>query len=121
MNSRRLLIATLVALGIGAVEARELPEDIRSFAADQIAQARAQKDAVRERIRQQVWRDFESTRTAFIERQMRAIDNQGAVALADIRQDLQLIRLEGLIASVVPRPRSRVEAPLEADAMQIDR
>lgn len=115
MDTRRLLIATFLALGAGAAiqaaPARELPDSIEAFAAEQQQEIMSQGQIARERIRRELWRQIETSRLAFIERQERAIEAQGAIALAEIKRDLDLIRFEGVLARNLPRPESRSDAP----------
>ncbi len=113
MSTRRLLIATFLTLAAGAAmqaaPARELPEGVREFAADQQQEILIQGRVAHEQIRREIRKDMESDRMAFVESQMRDIEAQGAVALAEIKQDLDLIRFEGVLARLVPRPVPRNE------------
>lgn len=128
MNTRRLLMASFLALGAGAAmqiaqtaSAGERPESIEAFVAEQQQQIMAQGQMARERIRRQVWKEYEASRVAFIERQSRAIEAQGAVALASIKRDLDLIAFEGMLARLVPRPKSGNHPPLLAAMKRLDR
>lgn len=111
MSTRRLLIATFLTLGAGAAmqaaPARELPESVREFAVDQQQEILLQGRIAHEQIRRGIRKDVEYDRMAFVESQMRDIEAQGAVALAEIKQDLDLIRFEGVLARLVPRPVPR--------------
>lgn len=111
MSTKRLLIASMFALGAGAAlqggQARELPDSIRAFALEQQQAIKAQGESVSDRIRREVWKEYESTRLAFIERQERAMRAQGSVAIAAIKSDLDLIRFEGALARLMPRPERR--------------
>lgn len=108
MNARKLLMASFLTLGAGAAiqaaQAGELPDSIEQFAAKQQQIILLQGQVAREEIRRETGRKLESHRTAFIEGQMRDIESQGAVALAEIKRDLDLIQLDGALARFASRP-----------------
>lgn len=114
MSTRRLLITTFLALGAGAAlqaaQAGELPDSIQEFAAERQQEILLQGQMAHEEIRREVRKDLESDRVAFIESQMRDIEAQGAVALAEIQQDLDLIRLDVDVARLPARPIPRIQA-----------
>lgn len=114
MSTRRLMVTTFLALGVGAAmqaaQAGELPDSVQEFAAEQQQEILLQGQMAHEEIRREVRKDLESERVAFIESQMRDIEAQGAVALAEIQQDLDLIRLEADLARLPPRPIPRFQA-----------
>lgn len=127
MNIRRLMIATFLTLGAGAAvqvaQARELPESIQEFAAEQQQIIVLQGQVAREQIQREIGKELQSDRVAFIESQMRDIEAQGAVALAEIKQDLDVIRFEGVLARLLPRPvpRNQANAPLMTEVKYYDR
>jgi hypothetical protein len=108
------MITTFLVLGAGAAmqaaQAGELPDSIQEFAAEQQQIILLQGQMAHEQIRREVRKDLESERVAFIESQMRDIEAQGAVALAEIQQDLDLIRLEAELARLPQRPVPRIQA-----------
>lgn len=114
MGTRRLLITIFLALGAGAAmqaaQANELPDGIQEFVAEQQQEILLQGQMAHENIRREVRNDLESARVAFIESQMRNIKAQGTVALAEIQQDLDLIRLDVELARLPPRPIPRIQA-----------
>lgn len=124
MCTKKLLIASILTLGAGAAiqasPARELPEDIQSFVLAQQEGIRVQGTIARERIQRQMDQAFKATRLAFIEDQMRAIKAQGVVAVADVKQELDLIQLNETLARRTPRPDRRVYPP-EPIYLQYDR
>lgn len=89
-----------------AAQAGELPDSVEQFAAEQQQIIMLQGHVAREEIRREIGRKLESHRTAFIESQMRDIESQGAVALAEIKQDLDLIQVDGALARFAPHPGS---------------
>lgn len=114
MSTRSLMITTFLALGAGAAmqaaQAGKLPDSVQEFAAEQQQTILLQGQMAHEQIRREVRTDLESDRVAFIESQMRDIEAQGAVALAEIQQDQALIRLDVNLARLPPRPIPRIEA-----------
>lgn len=108
------MITTFLVLGAGAAmqaaQAGELPDSIQEFAAEQQQTILLQGQMAHEQIRREVRKDLESDRVAFIEDQMHDIEVQGAVALAEIQQDLDLIRLEADLAGLPLRPIPRFQA-----------
>lgn len=127
MSVRRLMIAAFLTLGTGAAmqvaQARDLPESVREFAAEQQQIIMLQGQIAREQIQREIGKELESERVAFIESQMRDIEAQGAIALAEIKQDLSLIRFEGVLARLPPRPvpRNQVNTPLMTEVKYYDR
>lgn len=114
MSTRKLLMASFLTLAAGAAmqvaqtaSARELPASIRAFVAEQQTLIQLQGDAARKALMRQVRKDYEASRLAFIESQERAMRNQGGIAIAAIKMDLDLIRLEGVLARLMPRPDRR--------------
>jgi len=111
MNTRQLFIVSFLALGVGAAmqaaQARELPEGLRAFALEQQQIIMLQGEVARNEIQRDLWKDYERARVAFIDSQERAIKSQASVALADIKKDLTLIRFEGRLARLMPRPFSK--------------
>lgn len=128
MNTRNLLMASFLTLSMGAAmqiaqtaSAGERPESIRAFVAEQQTQILAQGEAAREEIQRRVWEQYETARVAFVESQSRAIEAQGMRALASIKRDLRLIRLDGMLARTIPRPVRRANPPHIAAAKLTDR
>lgn len=127
MSTRRLMITTFLALGAGAAmqaaQAGELPDSIQEFTAEQQQTILLQGQMAHEQIRREVRKDLESDRVAFIESQMHDIEAQGAVALAEIQHELDLIRLDTDLARLPPRPipRIKVKAPQIVTVKYYDR
>lgn len=93
MKRHQEMITTIIVLGLACAvdpsESRELPEDIREFAAQEHQEILAQGREARRAISYKLQADFESQRVAFMESQGRSIIEQGRAALASIENELR--------------------------------
>lgn len=99
MNTNRTIITSIFFIGLAAAvqttSARELPESIEAFAEAQQQQILIQGYEARRAISWKLKADFEAERVAYIQSQLRGIEQQGEFALASIRQDIRSAELVG--------------------------
>jgi|GEM_PF-3112605 len=102
MKRRQEMIATIIVLGLAsamqASKARELPDEIERFAAEQYEQIRVQGTDARQAILKKLRTDYEAQEIAFMESQGRSILGQGRTALASIQENFRGNRIAGLEA-----------------------
>ncbi len=107
MNTHRTIITSIFAIGLAAAfqtaNARELPDSIQQFADAQQLEILVQGFEAQRAIAYKLKDDFAEQRVAFIESQMRSIEQQGERALASIKEDLGLRGPEGLVAVTLPK------------------
>ncbi len=112
MSIYRTIITSIFFIGLAAAvqttDARELPDSIQRFADAQQEQILIQGYEARRAIAWKLKDDFAEQRVAFIESQLRGIEQQGERALASIKEDLGLRKPEGMVAVTLPE---RMDAP----------
>lgn len=106
MKRHQITITSIFFIGLAAAiqtaGARELPDSIQQFADAQQTQILIQGYEARRAIAYKLKADAAVQRVAFIESQMRGIEQQGRAALASIKEDLGLRKPEGMVAMTLP-------------------
>lgn len=93
MNARTKIIASIISIGfmfaVQASQAKELPDSVKAFNAEQGKAIVEQGSVARMAILHQLDHEFQAQRVAFMEEQAFDILIQGREALASIKEDLR--------------------------------
>lgn len=106
MKANRTIITSIFFIALASAvqtsQARELPDSIQQFADAQQEQILIQGWNAQRAIAYKLKADAEVQRMAFIQSQMQGIEAQGRTALASIKEDLGLVKSDGMVAGTLP-------------------